>query len=180
MPAPAASRAIHGLRAGGVGGTAKIDFFLFFIFGGIIEEKPLSCVGGELLNTFAGPGLRSRRPTVNGHLSTLFRKLKMTTTITPLAELRRQGFDADLRHGRIRVWPRYKMKKALALFVTANLPEITDALVVESNEKRINNVLLWDLPPTRIATDHPENSMDDAIPEHLNGRRFAGIPAPNV
>lgn len=104
----------------------------------------------------------------------------MTNTINPLAELRRQGYDADLHHNRIRVWPRHKMKKALALFVTANLPEITEALVVESNEKRINNVLLWDLPPTRIAIDHPGKSMDGAIPEHLNGRRFAGIPAPNV
>lgn len=104
----------------------------------------------------------------------------MTNMINPLAELRRQGFDADLHHGRIRVWPRHKMKKALALFVTAHLPEITNALVVESNEKRINNVFLWDLPPPRVAADHSEDAIDGAIPEHLNGHRFAGIPAPSV
>ena len=70
------------------------------------------------------------------------------TNTNPLAALRRKGFDADLHQERVRVWPRHKMNKALALFVTANLPEIAQALVVESNEKRINNVLLWDLRVT--------------------------------
>lgn len=99
------------------------------------------------------------------------------TDHNPLAELRRQGYDADLHHNRIRVWPRHKMKKSLALFVTAHLPEIAQALVVESNEKRINNVLLWDLPaPPRIADDDPEDAMEGEIPSYLNGQCFAGVP----
>ncbi|QPK65158.1 hypothetical protein IVG45_09595 [Methylomonas sp. LL1] len=40
--APAVSRAIRGLRRGGTVGMAKIDFFLFFLFWRLFEEKPLS------------------------------------------------------------------------------------------------------------------------------------------
>lgn len=100
------------------------------------------------------------------------------TQLHPLAELRRQGFDADLHQGRLRVWPRHKVKKALALFVTANLPEIAQALVVESNEKRINNVFLWELTaPPSIVDDGSEDAMDGEIPNHLDGQRFADVPA---
>lgn len=101
------------------------------------------------------------------------------TELHPLAELRRQGFDADLHQGRVRVWPRHKMKKALALFVTTHLPAITDALAAEDNLKSVNNVLLWDLPH-RSAAGHPDGAPADAIAEHLNGRRFAGIAAPDL
>lgn len=99
------------------------------------------------------------------------------TQLHPLAELRQQGFDADLHQQRVRIWPRHKMKKALALFVTANLPEIAKALVVEYNEKRLNNVLLWNLPSKAADDNRPPT---DAIPEHLNGARFAGVPAASV
>ncbi|MGY6278316.1 hypothetical protein [Methylomonas sp. MgM2] len=98
----------------------------------------------------------------------------MTTTINPLAEIRQQGFDADLHQHRVRIWPRHKMNKALALFVTAHLPEITQALVVEYNEKRINNVLLWEQPTSAANENGPPV---EAIPDHLNGARFAGVPA---
>ncbi|OAI19862.1 hypothetical protein A1507_05780 [Methylomonas koyamae] len=100
------------------------------------------------------------------------------TEFNPLAELRRQGFDADLHQGRVRVWPRHKVKKALALFVTTNLPAITQALAVEHNMKSVNNVLLWE-PPAPVAIGDREPPAG-AIPEHLNGQRFAGIPAPNL
>lgn len=100
------------------------------------------------------------------------------TTFNPLAELRRQGFDADLHQGRVRIWPRHRIKKALALFVTFHLEDITQALVVESNEKLIDNVFFWDLPaPVKVGDSEPTAG---AIPEHLNGRRFAGVPAPNL
>lgn len=95
------------------------------------------------------------------------------TTINPLAELRRKGFDADLHQNRVRIWPRHKIKKALALFVTFHLAEIAQALRVESNEKQINNVLLWEMPEL---AGHPDDAAD-AIPEYLNGQRFAGVPA---
>jgi len=39
-PTPAASRVIRGFRLGGVGGTAKNDFFSFFSFGVVFGEKP--------------------------------------------------------------------------------------------------------------------------------------------
>lgn len=99
------------------------------------------------------------------------------TALHPLAAIRQQGFDADLHQGRVRVWPRHKVKKSLALFVTAHLPEITQALVVESNEKLINNVLLWDLPAsTRLAAGDQEDAMEGEIPNHLDGQFFAGVP----
>lgn len=94
------------------------------------------------------------------------------TELHPLAELRRQGFDADLHQDRVRVWPRHKMTKAQALFVTFHLPDIAQALQVESNEKRINNVYLWEAP---AAASHRDAT--DAIPDFLNGQRFAGVPA---
>ncbi|ANE54769.1 MULTISPECIES: hypothetical protein [Methylomonas] len=100
------------------------------------------------------------------------------TAFNPLAELRRQGFDADLHQGQVRVWPRHKVRKALAMFVTANLPAITQALAAEDNMKSVNNVLLWDLPvPVNAGNSEPPAG---AIPEHLNGQRFAGIPAPGA
>lgn len=99
------------------------------------------------------------------------------TDNNPLAELRQQGFDADLHQQRVRIWPLHKMKKELALFVTANLPEIVQALVVEHNEKRVDNVLLWNLPSKAADDNRPPT---DAIPEHLNGARFAGLPAASV
>jgi len=103
------------------------------------------------------------------------------TELHPLAAIRRQGFDADLHHGRVRVWPRHKMTKALALFVTANLPAITEALAAEANIKSVNNVFLWDLPaPQRTETDFSEDVAVGNIPEHLNGQRFAGVPVPSV
>lgn len=99
------------------------------------------------------------------------------TELHPLAELRRQGFDADLNQGRVRVWPRHKMTKAQALFVTFHLADIAQALRVESNERLINNVFLWEVP---AAAGHPDVAPAEAIPEHLNGRSFAGIPAPGA
>ncbi|MDT4328730.1 hypothetical protein ACQE3D_09685 [Methylomonas sp. MS20] len=94
------------------------------------------------------------------------------TELHPLAELRRQGLDADLHQGRVRVWPRHKMTKAQALFVTLHLPDIAQALRVESNEKRINNVFLWDAPAAASGPD-----AGATIPDFLNGQRFAGVPA---
>jgi hypothetical protein len=38
-PTPAESRAIHGLRRGGTAGAAKINFFLFFLFGGFLRRN---------------------------------------------------------------------------------------------------------------------------------------------
>lgn len=98
------------------------------------------------------------------------------TMLHPLATIRRQGLDADLHQGRIRVWPRHKINKALALFVTAHLEEIAQELTVEYNEKHINNVLLWNTPRNRGESGLPP----EAIPKHLNGRRVAGVPASSL
>lgn len=103
------------------------------------------------------------------------------TTINPLAELRRKGFDADLHQDRVRVWPRHQVTKALARFVTFHLAEIAQALRVESNEKLINNVFLWDLPaPQRTAIGNPDDTAAGEIPDYMNGERFAGFKAVSV
>ncbi|MGY6278315.1 hypothetical protein [Methylomonas sp. MgM2] len=46
---PAVSRAVRGLRRGGTVGTAKIDFFSFFSFRRIFEEKPVDYINRCLL-----------------------------------------------------------------------------------------------------------------------------------
>lgn len=179
VPTPAESRAVRGLRLGGVGGTAKIDFFSFFYFRRIFEEKYADYVnrfhvGGESLNKLAVPGLRSRRPTVTGHLSNLFRNLKMTTTINPLAELRRQGLEADIFKARLRVYPRRRMNKAICQYVTEHLAAIVDALIAEQKAKSGDNELLWDLP-IKVGVENFgfEVDMREVIPNHLNGQFFA-------
>jgi hypothetical protein len=100
------------------------------------------------------------------------------TELHPLAAIRRQGFDADLHQGRVRVWPRHKMTKALAQFVTANLPAIAGELIAEANVKSINNVFVWDLPPPQHnSAGDPEDATAGDIPEYMNGESFAGFKA---
>ncbi|WP_445369743.1 hypothetical protein ACH5Y9_11710 [Methylomonas sp. BW4-1] len=100
------------------------------------------------------------------------------TTFNPLAELRRKGFDAELHQQRVRVWPRHKMTKSLAQFVTANLSAISGQLIAEANMKGIDNVFLWDLPaPQRTEAGVSEDPTAEEIPEYMNGESFAGFKA---
>jgi len=97
----------------------------------------------------------------------------MTKNIHPLAELRRQGFEADLYQARLRVYPRSRMNKALCQYVTANLPAIVDGIVAEQKEKAKDDAFLWELPP-KIGVDlfGFEVDMVEKIPYHLNGEFY--------
>lgn len=99
------------------------------------------------------------------------------TSTNPLAELRRNGFDADLHHGRVRVWPRHKLTKALAQFVTVNLPEINDELIAEDNMKTVGNVFLWNLP---VVDREGNELLPGEIPGYMNGQQFAEVPMPGA
>jgi hypothetical protein len=104
----------------------------------------------------------------------------MTTTINPLAELRRQGLEADLFKARLRVYPRQRMTKALCQYVTEQLPAIVEGLIAEQAARAGKcDFLLWELPLT-IGVEHFgfEVDMVETIPRHINGELFGGVPAP--
>ena len=105
----------------------------------------------------------------------------MTKTINPLAELRRQGFSADIYKARLCVFPRRRMTRAVCQFVTANLAAIVDGLIAEQAARASKDEFLWELPMT-IGVEHFgfEVDMREIIPQHLSGEMFGGDPAPSV
>lgn len=105
----------------------------------------------------------------------------MTTTINPLAELRRQGLEADIFKARLRVYPRQRMTRAVCRFVTANLSEIVNGLIAEQAARASKDEFLWELPMT-IGVEHFGFEVDfrEIIPQHLSGEMFGGVPAPSV
>jgi hypothetical protein len=123
--------------------------------------------------------LRSGRPTDIGHLSKTNQDLKMTTN--PLAELRRQGLEADIFKARLRVYPRQRMTRAVCQFVTANLAAIVNGLIAEQVARASKDEFLWDLP-MNIGVEHFgfEVDMREKVPQYINGELFGGVPAPGV
>ena len=105
----------------------------------------------------------------------------MTTTINPLAELRRQGFEVDIFKARLRVYPRRRMTRAVCQFVTANLAAIVDGLIAEQELKASKDFFLWELPIV-VGVEHFGFEVDlrEIIPQHLSGEMFGGDPAPSV
>ncbi len=105
----------------------------------------------------------------------------MTTTITPLAELRRQGLEADIFKARLRVYPRQRMNREVCQFVTANLAAIVNGLIAEQAARASKDEFLWDLP-MNIGVEHFGFEIDarEIIPQQLNGELFGGVPAPGV
>ena len=105
----------------------------------------------------------------------------MTSTINPLAELRRQGLEADIYKARLRVFPRRRMTRAVCQFVTANLSEIVNGLIAEQVARASEYEFLWDLPMA-IGVEHFgfEVDMREIIPQYINGELFGGVPAPSA
>lgn len=103
------------------------------------------------------------------------------TPLNPLAELRRQGLEADIFKARLRVYPRRRMNKALCQYVTAHLTEIVDGLIAEQKAMASDNEFLWELP-MKIGVEHFgfEVDMREIVPQHINGELFGGVPEPNV
>lgn len=98
----------------------------------------------------------------------------MTNMINPLAELRRQGLEADIYKARLRVYPRRRLNKALCQYVTANVPAIVEGLIAEQKAKAGDHEFLWELP-TKVSVEHFgfEFDMAEVIPHHINGQFFA-------
>ncbi|OAI12598.1 hypothetical protein A1359_13760 [Methylomonas lenta] len=105
----------------------------------------------------------------------------MTNNINALAELRRQGLEADIYKARLRVFPRRRMTRAVCRFVTANLAAIVDGLIAEQAARTSKDEFLWDLP-MKIGVEHFGFEIDarEIIPQQLNGELFGGVPAPSV
>lgn len=70
-------------------------------------------------------------------------------TTSPLKALRKRGLNADIHENRIRVWPRYKMRRDDRLFVSAHLSSIVNELMAEETDKATNNYFMWDMPLER-------------------------------
>jgi hypothetical protein len=102
-------------------------------------------------------------------------------TINPLAEIRRQGLEADIFKARLRVYPRRLMNKALCQYVTEHLNEIVDGLIAEQKAKASECEFLWDLP-SHIGVEHFgfEVDMRTVIPDYLSGQFFAGLSASDI
>ena len=94
------------------------------------------------------------------------------TTFSPLASIRRKGFDADLHQGCLRVWPRHKMKRADCRFVSFHLLDIVKELTVEANEKAIENYFAW-VEPATANTGLSGSELDMAIRPHMNGAAYS-------
>jgi hypothetical protein len=105
----------------------------------------------------------------------------MTKSINPLAELRRQGLEADIFKARLRVFPRQRMNMAVCQFVTANLAAIVNGLIAEQVARASKDEFLWDLP-MNIGVEHFgfEVDMREKVPQYINGELFGGVPAPGV
>lgn len=103
------------------------------------------------------------------------------TELHPLAELRRQGLDADIFKGRLRVYPRRRMTKEFCQYVTEHLPAIVDGLIAEQAARAGDYEFLWDLP-IKVGVENFgfEVDMREVIPRYVNGQLFAGVPAPHV
>ncbi len=68
----------------------------------------------------------------------------------PLITLRKKGFNVDIENGRVKVWPRDRLKPADCMFITCNLKSIVEELLREQFLKRhcnsIKDYFLWEMP----------------------------------
>ena len=105
----------------------------------------------------------------------------MTNHTNALAELRRQGLEADIYKARLRVFPRQRMNRAVCQFVTANLTVIVNGLIAEQAARASEYEFLWELPMD-IGVEHFgfEVDMREKVPQYINGELFGGVPAPGV